>query len=112
MNKRELLQQWLELKNVENKAKEERVSLEEQIFIEYGDDCIVNGKSSGTITEGEFKLTIKMNSKLKVPQEDLIPEGVDVWKTIVDDKKLSQYANENWVETVVNKPTFTVVKVK
>lgn len=35
MNREELLEKWLELKSAENKAKEERVALEEQLWIEF-----------------------------------------------------------------------------
>lgn len=110
MNRKELLEKWLELKNIENKAKEERVALEEQLWIEFEQEALQNGKLSGTVNEDEFKLTIKMNPKLKVTDETLIPEGVDIYKTVIDDKKLSQFEGENWVEKTYNKPTFTVVR--
>lgn len=110
MERKELLEKWLELKGVENKAKEERVALEEQIWIEFEQDTLQNGKLSGTINEDELKLTIKLNPKLKVVDESLIPEGTDIYKTVIDEKKLSEFEGESWVEKTWNKPTFTVVR--
>jgi hypothetical protein len=110
LNRKELLERWLELKNVENKAKEERVALEEQIWIEFEQDTLPDGKLSGTMNEDEFKLTIKLNPKFKIIDEDLIPEGVDIYKNVVDEKKLSEFEGESWVEKTWNKPTFTVVR--
>lgn len=111
-NKSELLQQWLELKTIENDAKEKRVALEEQIFTEYADQTGNKEKMSETVSEGDFKLTIKLNRKLKVTDESLIPENADVYKEVIDEKKLQNYVDEIWVEEVWNKPTFTVVKTK
>ena len=110
MKREELLEKWLELKNTENKAKEERVALEEQLWIEFEKDALHSGKLSGTVNEGDFKLTIKMNPKFKIVDDDLVPEGLDIYKTVVDEKKLSEFEDEDWVEKVWNKPTFTVVR--
>lgn len=110
MKREELLEKWLALKSTENKAKEERVALEEQLWIEFEQEALQNGKLSGTVNEGDLKLTIKMNPKFKVSDEALIPEGVDIYKKVVDEKKLSEFEGENWVEKTYNKPTFTVVR--
>lgn len=112
MKRTELLQKWLELKDAENKIKEERVALEEQLYIEFEKDVLTDGKLSGTINEDEYKLTIKLNPKFKVNENVGIPDNVDVYKQVVDEKKLAQYYEEyaEWVERVWNKPTFTVVR--
>lgn len=114
MKRTELLQKWLELKEIENKAKEERVALEEQIWTEFESDTIVNGKLSGTTNEENYKLTIKMNPKFKITDESLVPSNADIYKMVVDEKKLEKYWNENegWVIQTWNKPTFTIVKTK
>lgn len=109
-NKSELLERWMELKSIENDAKEERVALEEQIFVEYANKTGTKEKLSETINEGDIKLTIKLNRKLKVTDESLIPEDADVYKQVVDEKKLENYKDEDWVEECWNKPTFTVVR--
>ena len=112
MKRTELLQKWLELKEQETKAKEARVALEEQIWNEFESEAIKAGKMSGSVTENNYKVTIKINAKLKVTDESLVPSGVDIYKTVVDEKKLIEFENEPWVECVYNKPTFTVVKTK
>ena len=106
----ELLERWMELRAIENDAKEERVALEEQIFTEYADRTGTKEKLSETINDGDLKLTIKLNRKLKVIDESLIPENADVFKQVVDEKKLENYKDEDWVSEVWNKPTFTVVR--
>lgn len=111
-NRIELLQEWLNLKTIENEAKEKRVALEENIFGEYSDDVLCNGKMSGTMNDGDFKITIKLNPKYKLTDETLVPSDVDIWKQVVDEKKLAEYEDEVWVEKIWNKPTFTVVKTK
>lgn len=111
-NKSELLQRWLDLKTIENEAKEKRVALEEQIFTEYADKTGNKEKLSEIVTDNEFKLTIKLNRKLKVSDESMVPENADIYKEVVDEKKLQDYIDEPWVEEVWNKPTFTVVKTK
>lgn len=112
MKRTELLQKWLELKEQETKAKEARVALEEQIWNEFESDAIKNGKMSGSVTEDDYKVTIKINAKLKVTDESLVPSDADIYKTVVDEKKLIEFEDEPWVECVYNKPTFTVVKTK
>lgn len=112
MKRTELLQKWLELKEQETKAKEQRVALEEQIWNEFQEDAIKAGKMSGSVTEDDYKVTIKINAKLKVTDENQIPPFADVYKTVIDEKKLVEFENEPWVECVYNKPTFTVVKTK
>jgi len=106
----ELLEKWMELKSIEDDAKRERVALEEQIFVEYADKTGTKEKLSETINDGDIKLTIKLNRKLKVNDESLIPEGADVYKQVVDEKKLENYKDEEWVSEVWNKPTFTIVR--
>lgn len=101
----EKLQRWLELKAIENRVKEERVALEEYIFTKYENSLI---KTSNTIREGNYKITIKINEKLKVVGD--IPPTADVYSMKVDDKKLEKYSTENWVQRVMNKPTITIVK--
>lgn len=114
MKRTELLQKWLELKEQETKAKEARVALEEQIWNEFESDAIKSGKMSGSVTEDDYKVTIKINAKLKVTDESQIPEDVawKIYKTVIDEKKLIEFEDEPWVECVYNKPTFTVVKTK
>ena len=105
-----MLERWMELKAIENDAKEERVALEEQIFVQYADKTGTKEKLSETINDGDIKLTIKLNRKLKVNDESLIPEGADIYKQVVDEKKLENYKDEEWVSEVWNKPTFTIVR--
>lgn len=114
MKRTELLQKWLELKSVENKAKEERVALEEQIWNEFESDTLKEGKLCGTMSEDDFKITIKLNPKFKITDESLVPEDADIYKQVVDEKKLAADYDEGaiWVERVWNKPTFTIVKTK
>lgn len=114
MKRTELLQKWLELKDVENKAKEERVALEEQIWNEFESDTIVDGKLSGTMSEENYKLTIKLNPKFKITDESLVPEDADIYKQVIDEKKLAADYEEGaiWVEKIWNKPTFTILKTK
>ena len=107
-----LLTDWLNFKNLENYAKEKRVALEEEVYKEYSNQVLKDGKLSGTLNLEDFKLTIKLNPKWKVTDESLIPEDADIYKTVVDEKKLQQYENEEWVEKVQNKPTITVVRTK
>lgn len=110
MNNSKLLERWMELKAIENDAKEERIALEEQIFINYADATANKSKLSETITDGDVKVTIKLNRKLKLIDDAAIPEGVDIYKVVVDEKKLDAYKDEDWVEETWNKPTFTVVR--
>lgn len=111
-NKQDLLAKWMDLKAIENEAKEQRVALEEQLFVEFADKTGNKEKMSETINEGEYKLTIKLNKKLKVTDETLIPSGIDVYKQVIDEKKLADYIDEVWVEETWNKPTFTVTKTR
>lgn len=109
-NKSELLERWMELKSIEDDAKRERVVLEEQIFVKYADKTATKEKMSETINDEDIKLTIKLNRKLKVTDESLIPEDADVYKQVVDEKKLENYKDEDWVEEYWTKPTFTIVR--
>ena len=102
---RETLERWMKLKEIESKAKEERIALEEHIFTEY----VFSTEQQSLVTnDGEFKITIKLNKKLKVKGE--VPENVDIYKQVVDESKLKMYDKESWVETVWNKPTITVTR--
>lgn len=106
----ELLEKWMELKSIEDDAKRERVALEEQIFVEYADKTATKEKMSETINDEDIKLTIKLNRKLKVNDESLVPSDADIYKKVVDEKKLESFKDENWVDEVWNKPSFTVVR--
>lgn len=107
-----LLTDWLNFKNLENYAKEKRVALEEEVYKEYSKKALKDDKMSGTLTLDEFKLTIKLNPKWKITDESLVPEDADIYKKVVDEKKLQEYEGEEWVEKVQNKPTITVVRIK
>ena len=102
---RETLERWMKLKEIESTAKEERIALEEHIFTEYAPST---EQQSLVTNDGEFKITIKLNKKLKVKGE--VPENVDIYKQVVDESKLKMYDKESWVETVWNKPTITVTR--
>lgn len=103
-----MLEKWMMLKQKEREIKEERVALEESIFMKYGN--AIQNKST-TIRDGGFKISIKLNEKLKVVKGVTPPAyATDIYTLKVDEKKLEKYANEEWVETVMNKPTIDIVK--
>lgn len=106
MNK-ELLEKIMELKRTERQAKEERVSLEEQLFQSYKPMLV---KKSNTFRDGDFKITIQLNEKVRVKKGELVPLDADIYTEKVDDKKLSAYVGQPWVETYTNSPTITIVK--
>jgi hypothetical protein len=103
-----MLEKWMMLKQKEREIKEERIALEESIFMKYGN--AVQNKST-TIRDGDFKISIKLNEKLKVAKGITPPAyATDIYTMKVDEKKLEKYADENWVEKVMNKPSIDIVK--
>lgn len=103
-----MLEKWMKLKQQERQIKEERVALEESIFMKYGNAI---QKKSTTIRDGAFKISIKINEKLKVVKGAIPPAYAhDIYVQKVDEKKLEKYADEGWVERVMNKPTIEVVR--
>ena len=85
-------------------SKDEVIQLFERVK-----DNLIGCKKNYTLRFKEgFKLTVKLNPKLKVIGE--VPEGVDVYKQTVDESKLKKYEGEHWVMSYENKPTITVVK--
>lgn len=101
---KEIMQKKAEL----NLLKEEISDLENEVF-ERVKDNLIGCKKNYTLRFKEgFKLTVKLNPKLKVIGE--VPEGVDVYKQTVDESKLKKYEGEHWVMSYENKPTITVVK--
>lgn len=103
----ELLEKIMELKRIERTAKEERVVLEQQLI-----DSVKPGliKKTTTIREGDYKITITLNEKVRVKSGEVVPLGIDVYKPTVDEKKLMMYVGQPWVETYQNAPTIKVVK--
>lgn len=103
-----MLEKWMQLKALERQIKDERVALEEHIFMKYGNAL---QKEHNTIRDGEYKITIKINEKLKVVKGVVPPAYAhDIYVQKVDEKKLKKYADENWVERVMNKPSIEVVR--
>ena len=103
-----MLEKWMQLKSKERQIRDERVALEERIFMKYGN--AIQNKST-TIRDGAFKVSIKLNEKLKVVKGAIPPAYAhDIYVQKVDEKKLEKYADENWVERVINKPTIDVVR--
>lgn len=103
-----MLERWMQLKALERQIKDERVALEESIFMKYGNAL---QKEHNTIRDGEYKITIKINEKLKVVKGITPPAYAhDIYVQKVDEKKLEKYADENWVEKVMNKPSIDIVK--
>lgn len=103
-----MLEKWMQLKAKERQIRDERVALEERIFMKYENAL---QKQYNTIRDGEYKITIKINEKLKVVKGAIPPAYAnDIYVQKVDEKKLEKYADENWVERVMNKPTIEVVR--
>lgn len=103
----ELLEQWLEAKSQERKAKEKRVAIEEQI-LEVVRPILI--KANTTFREGGLKIEIKLNRKYKVKDGVAPPVDADIYEMKVSDSKLKNYAGEDWVCEVENKPTINIVR--
>ena len=102
-----LLEQLLKVKAEERRIKEERLAIEEQILESVRPALI---KSSTTFREGGLKLEVKLNRKYKLKDGFAPPVDADIYEMKVSDSKLKRYANEEWVETVDNKPTLNIVR--
>lgn len=102
-----VLERIMELKRIERQAKEERVTLEEQLYQAYKPLLV---KKSNTFRDGDFKITINLNEKVRLKKGELPPLGADVYTEKIDEKKLLAYVGQPWVEQYSNSPTITVVK--
>lgn len=103
----ELLEQWLQAKSEERKAKEKRVAIEDQI-LEMVKPALI--KTCTTFREGGLKMEIKLNRKFKLKDGVAPPVDADIYEMKVSDSKLKNYAGEDWVCEVENKPTVNIVR--
>ena len=106
----ELLQRWLDIKNVEKAMKEQREEIEVALYSEF-QQHLGDGQKSFDI-DG-YKLTIKHNFSVKVDQ-DKAKEKSDLFKWKAE-MSYSQYKKLNGeaddiVEVSMSKPTFTVTR--
>ena len=107
----ELLTKWLELKETERKAKEEREEVEASIYMTLKNEIPDDGSS--TWNYENFKLNIKQNYSVTVDQKQakMFP---DLFKTKYEltwsQYKKSEAKNvlDNMVVVKSTKPTFTV----
>ncbi len=103
-----LLENLMQKKKELSQMKEELASLENEVF-EKVKDVLSKDKNSTTIRyDNGIKLEIRRNPKFKLNGD--VPEGIDVYKKVVDELKLKKYANEDWVMAYENKPTVSVVR--
>lgn len=110
---KELMDKWLELKEVERKAKEEREAIEASMYLAVNTD--INETSQATFNYDDYKLVIKPNWAVKVDQEKA-KEFPEYFKTKYE-MSYSQYLKsgglkiiDDAVEIKQNKPTFTVTR--
>ena len=98
---KDLLNQWMLLKQQENEVKNKRVELE---------DKLVQVFDKGT-THFEGYI-VKITNKDKYTIVGAVPEDVDIMTAKVDDNKVKKYAKlgVDWIEVSQYKPTFSVVK--
>lgn len=125
--KSDIFKSWLKFKKAENKAKEQRIEIEEKIKEIYGLDFKGNSKYFKE-TDIKFKVTIQKNEKYKLDQEAYlsirgeIPENLRPEKiTFSLDVKGYEYLKDNYkeiykkvssvVEFKINKPTIKVEKI-
>lgn len=96
---KEILEDYMKVKEFENECKKRRVEIEEEILQLY---------KNGTTHDLGFCVQITQTKKYKLCGE--VPEGVDIMKISVDETKLKKYCNADWVEVVDYKPTVKVTK--
>jgi len=72
----ELLQKWLDIKNVEKAMKEQREEIEIALYSEFQEHL---GDGQKTFDLDDYKLTIKHNFSVKVDQ-DKAKENPDLFK--------------------------------
>ena len=106
----ELLQKWLDVKNIEKAMKEQREEIEIALYSEF-QQHLGDGQKSFDI-DG-YKLTIKHNFSVKVDQ-DKAKEKADLFKWKAE-MSYSQYKKLNGeaddiVEVSMSKPTFSVTR--
>lgn len=107
----DLLEQWLELKAAERKAKEEREEVEVKLYMELKDQ--MNEESQATWNFDNYKLVIKPNYTVSVDQEQAAqcPEyfKTKYEMTYSQYKKLDEkFRVDNIVTIKQTKPTFSV----
>jgi len=125
MDKESLLKEWLKLKKAENKAKQNRLKIEEQIQDQYK---LNPDEKSKTFKEEKFSINIKKNVVYKLNEKQWIlirqeiPENFRPEKISFSlDLKGFEYLKENedliykkisdCVEFKENKSTITVEKI-
>lgn len=108
-----LMQQWLELKQKEKEAKEAREEIEVEMYMGLKDQ--MNDESQATWNFDNYKLVIKPNYTVKVNQE-MAAEHSELFKTKYE-LSYSQYKkcnDKNIVDEIVTisqtKPTFMIVR--
>lgn len=111
----ELLQKWLDIKNVERAMKEQREDIEAQIYMMVKDDLPSDGQKS--FEYGSHKLTVKQNISVSVDQE-MAAKRPELFK-VKYDLSYSQYkksTDQDFLDNVITikptKPTFTVAGVE
>lgn len=106
----QLLQKWLDIKNVEKEMKEQREEIEIALYSEFQEHL---GDGQKTFDLNDYKLTIKHNFSVKVDQ-DKAKENPDLFKWKAE-MSYSQYKKLNgsaddMVEVSMGRPTFTVTR--
>lgn len=98
---KDLLNQWMLLKQQENEAKNKRTELEEKLIQVF--------EKGTTHFEG---FVVKITTKDKYTIVGTVPEDADIMTAKVDDSKVKQYAKlgVDWIEVSQYKPTLSVVK--
>jgi hypothetical protein len=108
---KELLQQWMDLKNEERKAKEARELVEATIYTTLNQE-LENEDSQQTWNYDDYKLVIKPNFTVKVDQEYAVnyPEyfKTKYEMTYSQYKKADHRIVDDGVTISQGKPTFTI----
>lgn len=107
----ELLQKWIDIKNIEKGLKEQREDIEAQIYMMVKDELPSDGQKSFVYG---YKLTVKQNTSVSVDQE-MAAKRPELFK-VKYELSYSQYkksTDQDFLDNVITikptKPTFTVV---
>lgn len=110
---KDLLQKWLDIKNVERAMKEQREEIEVQLYTEF--QQFLKEDSQATFNHDGYKLVIKPNVTVSVDQEKAATRP-DLFKVKYDlswsqfKKSTEKDVLEDMITYKPGKPTFTVTK--
>lgn len=102
-----ILQEWMDLKRIEEETKAKRIEIEEEIYSRYS-DAFEDGRQSATIHDNGFQIEIKLNFTYKPLEGVEVPDSC--FKRVIDQTRLKKEMSPTQLQISVNKPTFKIVK--